>query len=450
MKKILVLGAGLSTPSLINYLLDHAKAQKWHVRVGDVSEETALKRVNGHPNGEGFKFDVFNDDQRAKEVRNASIVISMLPARMHFLVAKTCIRYKRDMATASYVSKEIREFHEEARQNGILLLNELGLDPGIDHMSAMQIIDRIKSEGGKLIAFKSSTGGLVAPKYDNNPWNYKFTWNPRNVVLAGQGGAQFIKRGMYKYIPYHKLFTRVQRINIDGYGEFEVYPNRDSLKYRNAYGMEDIPSMFRGTIRKPGYSRTWNYLVQLGATDDSFVIENSENLTYRDFTNSFLKYNKVKTVEEKFAEYLDIDPESFDMYKLRWLGLFENKKVGIRQATPAQILQKMLEEKWTLDPEDKDMIVMQHDFEFEKGGKFYKILSSMVVEGKNNTDTAMAITVGLPLAIGCKLILTGKIATTGVQIPTLPAIYNPVLEELANYGIRFKEEIREIPETNGG
>ncbi|MCB2220640.1 MAG: saccharopine dehydrogenase NADP-binding domain-containing protein [Bacteroidetes bacterium] len=449
MKKILVLGAGLSTPSLINYLLDHAKEQKWHVRVGDVSEETALKRVNGHPHSEGFKFDVFDDDQRAKEIRNASIVISMLPARMHFLVAKTCIRFKRDMVTASYVAKEIREFNEEARQNGILLLNELGLDPGIDHMSAMQIIDRIKSEGGKLIAFKSSTGGLVAPKFDNNPWNYKFTWNPRNVVLAGQGGAQFIKRGMYKYIPYHKLFTRVQRINIDGYGEFEVYPNRDSLKYRNAYGIDDIPSMFRGTIRKPGYSRTWNYLVQLGLTDDSFVIENSENLTYRDFTNSFMKYNKVKTVEEKFAEYLDIDPESFDMYKLRWLGLFENKQVKIKQATPAQILQKMLEEKWTLDPEDKDMIVMQHNFEFEQDGKTYKIISSMVVEGKNNTDTAMAITVGLPLAIGCKLILNGKIATTGVQIPTVPAIYNPILEELARYGIRFKEEVMEITEPNG-
>ncbi len=449
MKKILVLGAGLSTPTLINYLLEHAKANNWYVRVGDVSVETAQKRVKGHPQGEGFKFDVFDDDQRSHEVRNAHIVISMLPARMHFLVAKTCIRFKRDMVTASYVSKEVKEFEEEARSNGILLLNELGLDPGIDHMSAMQIIDRIKNEGGELISFKSSTGGLVAPKFDNNPWNYKFTWNPRNVVLAGQGGAQFIRRGMYKFIPYHKLFSRVQRIDIDGYGEFEVYPNRDSLKYRTAYGIEGIPTMFRGTIRRPGFSRTWNYLVQLGATDDTFVIENSENLTYRDFTNSFLKYNKVKTVEEKLAEYLDIDPESFDMYKLRWLGIFDQKKIGIQQATPAQILQKILEEKWGLAPDDKDMIVMQHEFEYKQSGKFYRITSSVVVEGKDNTDTAMAITVGLPVAIGCKLILAGKIATTGVQIPTLPGIYNPILEELAPFGIRFTEKSEVIPEPNG-
>jgi len=449
MKRILVLGAGLSTPSLINYLLEHAASFDWQVKVGDFDEEIARKRVKDHPKGTAFQFDVFNDEQRAEEVKNADIVISMLPARMHFLVAKTCIRYKRDMVTASYVSKEVNEFHDEARENGILLLNELGLDPGIDHMSAMQIIDRIKGAGGKLMSFKSSTGGLVAPKFDNNPWNYKFTWNPRNVVLAGQGGAQFIKRGMYKYIPYHKLFSRVQTISIDGYGEFEIYPNRDSLKYRSAYGIDEIPTMFRGTIRRPGYSRTWNYLVQLGLTDDSFIIENSENLTYRDFTNSFLRYNKTKTVEEKFAEYLGIDPASHDIYKLRWLGLFKEEKTGLKKATPAQILQKLLEKQWHLEPDDKDMIVMQHDFEYEKDKKFFKIVSSMAVEGKNNTDTAMAMTVGLPVAIGCKLILTGKMAATGVQIPTLKAIYDPILEELAKYNILFKEVEKEIPEPNG-
>ncbi|MCB0804408.1 MAG: saccharopine dehydrogenase NADP-binding domain-containing protein [Bacteroidales bacterium] len=449
MKKILVLGAGLSTPSLINYLLQHAEEHNWQVKVGDYDVEIAHKRVKDHPRGEAFQFDVHNDEQRAKEIKGANIVISMLPARMHYLVAKTCLRYKRDMVTASYVSKEVNEFHNEAKDSGILLLNELGLDPGIDHMSAMQVIDRVKEQGGELFSFKSSTGGLVAPKYDNNPWNYKFTWNPRNVVLAGQGGAQFINHGMYKYIPYHKLFSRIQTISIDGYGEFEVYPNRDSLKYRGAYGLEDIPTMFRGTIRRPGYSRTWNYLVQLGVTDDSFVIENSENLTYRDFTNSFLKYNKVKTVEEKFAGYLGIDPESHDMYKLRWLGLFREEKTGLKQATPAQILQKILEAKWQLDPDDKDMIVMQHNFEYKQKDKFFRLISSMVAEGKNNVDTAMAITVGLPVAIGCKLILTGKIASTGVQIPTSKSIYDPILSELAKHQIVFKEEVKEIAGPNG-
>lgn len=449
MKKILILGAGLSTPCLISYLLDHAEAGDWQVCVGDFDLDTAKLRVADHPRGKAFKFDVFNDVQRNREIKKADIVISMLPARMHFLVTKTCIQYRKDMVTASYVPNEVNQFHEEAKVHGVLLLNELGLDPGIDHMSAMEIIDRIKKEGGDLVGFKSSTGGLVAPKYDNNPWNYKFTWNPRNVVLAGQGGAQLIKRDSYKYIPYHKVFTRLQTIQVDGYGEFEVYPNRDSLKYRSAYGIDEIPSMFRGTIRRPGFSKTWNALVQLGATDDSYIVENSENLTYRDFFNGFLRYDKVRTVEDKLAEYVGFSEDSFDMYKLRWLGLFQEEKIGMKDATPAQITQKMLSQKWQLDPEDKDMIVMQHDFEYKLKGKFYRIISSMVVEGEDNVRTAMAITVGLPIAIACRLRLEGELTATGVQIPTLANIYQPILKELASHNIIFKEEKIEIAEPNG-
>jgi len=449
MKKILVLGAGLSTPSLITYLLENSEKSEWQVSVGDISEEVAASRINNHPNGRAFAFDVNNEEQKNTEIKNADIVISMLPARLHSIVADSCLKFKKNLVTASYVAKDIKALEEKVKKTGILFLNEVGLDPGIDHMSAMDIIDSIKAEGGELLSFKSSTGGLVAPKYDNNPWNYKFTWNPRNVVLAGQGGAQLIWKGMYKYIPYHKLFTRLQTINFDGYGEFEVYPNRDSLGYRSAYGIESIPSMLRGTIRRPGYSKTWNTLVQLGVTDDSFVIENSENLTYRDFTNSFLRYDRDRTVEDKFAEYVGIDHDSFSLYKIRWLGLFSDKKIGLKRATPAQILQNLLEEKWGLEPDDKDMIVMQHGFEYKLKGKFYRIISSMVVEGKDNIDTAMAITVGLPVAIGCKLILEGKIKDTGVKIPTSENIYKPILKELANYGIVFKEEKMEIPEPNG-
>ncbi|MFU8843774.1 MAG: saccharopine dehydrogenase C-terminal domain-containing protein [Bacteroidales bacterium] len=440
MKTILILGAGLSTPSLIKYLLDRSTEYNWHVRAGDMSEETAKKRINGHPNGSAFAFDVFNDDQRANEITKADLVVSMLPAKMHLPVARNCIRFGKDLVTASYVTKEIKSFHHEAKENGIILLNEMGLDPGIDHMSAMSILHRIKDIGGKLFAFRSSTGGLVAPKSDNNPWNYKFTWNPGNVVMAGYGGAQFISHGSYKYVPYHKVFTRLQTIHIDGYGEFEVYPNRDSLKYRSEYGIEDIPTMFRGTIRRPGFSKTWNALVQIGATDHSYMVENSENLTYREFINSFLKYKKDVSVEEKFAEYTGLQPDSYDMYKLRWLGLFEDEKIGLQHATPAQILQKRLEGKWGLDPDDKDMIVMQHRFEYELEGKLQTIVSSMVVEGIDNTHTAMALTVGLPVAIAVKMIMTGQIAATGVQLPLERSIYEPVLKELGKNGITFIEK----------
>lgn len=252
---------------------------------------------------------------------------------------------------------------------------------------------------------------------------------------------------MYKHIPYHKLFSRIRRIYIDNYGEFEVYPNRDSLKYRSIYGLDDVPTMFRGTIRRPGFSKTWNLLVQLGVTDDSFVVENSEKLTNRDFINTFLKYHKTKTVEEKLAEYLNVDEDSFDMYKLRWLGLFERKPIGLKNATPAQILQKILEEKLSLDENDKDMIVMQHEFVYKnKENQIKKITSSLVVEGKDDIHTAMAMTVGLPLGIATKLILSDKIPLTGVVIPISKLIYEPVLNELENYNIKFidKEEDYEL------
>lgn len=444
MKRILVIGAGLSTPSLIKYLLDHADQFDWQVVVGDLSKELAEKRIENHHKGKAIEFDIKNEKQRMDEIQKSDLVISMLPASMHYMVAECAVKHKVNMLTASYVSNEVYQLHEKAIENDIIILNEMGVDPGIDHMSAMRIIDEIKNNNGTLTAFRSSTGGLVAPKYDNNPWNYKFTWNPRNVVVAGQGGAQFIHRGMYKYIPYHKLFSRVQRIHINGHGEFEVYPNRDSLKYRSIYGLDDIPTMFRGTIRKPGFSKTWDILVQLGATDDTFIIENSENLTYRDFINSFLKYERTIPVEQKLASYVGLDADSYELYKLRWLGLFGDEKIGLKNATPAQILQKKLEEKWAMSEEDKDMIVMQHNFVFEMDGKRMRHISSLVVEGKDNIHTAMALTVGLPVAIAAKMILTGKISTKGVRIPIQKDIYLPVLKELESSNIAFVEKREEV------
>ncbi|MCK5815187.1 MAG: saccharopine dehydrogenase, partial [Flavobacteriaceae bacterium] len=310
-----------------------------------------------------------------------------------------------------------------------------------DHMSAMQVIDRVKAEGGEILSFQSSTGGLVAPKYDNNPWNYKFTWNPRNVVLAGHGVSTFIKNGKYKYIPYHKLFKRILRTEVLDYGEFEIYPNRDSLKYREIYGLDNIPSMFRGTMRRPGYSRSWNIFVQLGMTDDSYSIGNSEKMTYREFTNSFLAYHPTDSVELKLRHYLKIDQDDIIWSKLMELNLFDDTKtIQLKNATPAQILQKILTDSWTLNPDDKDMIVMHHKFGYELDGKKEQIESQMVLLGKDQIYTAMAQTVGLPVAIATLLILNKKITSKGVLIPIKKEIYMPILNELENYGILFKEK----------
>ncbi len=441
MKHILILGAGLSSTSLIDYLLSHSIEYDWKVKVGDYQEDVAIKKVNGHERGEGFHFDIFNEEQKEKEIKWADLVISMLPASFHVHVAKACLKLKKNMLTASYVADDIKKMEKEIKESGLLFLNEMGVDPGIDHMSAMEIIHRIKEQGGKLISFKSSTGGLPAPKSDNNPWNYKFTWNPRNVVVAGQGISKYISDGRYKYIPYHKLFQRLQRTNVLNYGEFEIYANRDSLKYRELYDLKDIPTMFRGTMRRPGFCKSWDALVQLGMTDDTYTLENSENMTYCQFTNTFLKYERdAKDFEGKVAKYLNIDEDSSILYKLRWLGLFSDEKVGLKNATPAQVVQDILVKKWVFEKDDKDIIAMQHQFEYELNGEMKYLTSSLVVEGKDFEHTAMSETVGIPVAIAAKLILTEKIKEIGVHVPVKKEIYKPILQELKAYGIEFIEE----------
>jgi saccharopine dehydrogenase-like NADP-dependent oxidoreductase len=440
MKKILILGAGLSASTTIKYLLDNSAKYNWKVLVGDISEEVAMRKVGDHVNGLGFMFDVNDAAQRERLVQEADIVVSLLPAFMHPVVAQTCVKYGKHMVTASYISNEMKLLDEEAKNKGIILLNEIGVDPGIDHMSAMQVINKIQENGGEITEFESNTGGLVAPKYDNNPWNYKFTWNPRNVVLAGQGGGQFLHNGAFKYIPYHKIFERTERINVKGLGEFEVYPNRDSLKYKELYGLKKANTMFRGTIRRPGFCRAWNVFVQLGATDDSYIYQDSMNHTFRDFINSFTQYHRTKSTEQKIAEYLKIDPESEIMYKLRWTGIFEKEKISLKAASPAKILQHLLQQKWNMDSDDKDMIVMQHQFVYKTGETIKKKHSTMVVFGQDPVHTAMSITVGIPVAIAVKMILTGKISSTGVHIPIIKDIYEPVLKELEEYNIKFTEE----------
>ncbi len=444
MKNILVIGAGRSTFSLIQYLKQHSTNEDWQLTIADFNEEWAKEKAGNHPRTKALKFDVGDAEARVSLIKEHDLVISMLPAHMHVSVAKDCIKYKKHMVTASYISDEMEALDDAAKEAGIVLINEIGVDPGIDHLSAMSVLDTIRAKGGKMLLFESFTGGLIAPESDNNPWNYKFTWNPRNVVLAGSGGAvKFKQEGQYKYIPYHQVFRRTEFMEIEGYGRFEGYANRDSLKYRSVYGLKDIPTIYRGTLRKPGFCRAWDSFVKLGMTDDSYVIENSADMTFRDFTNSFLAYNQHDSVELKLMHYLNIPQDSDLMDKLSWLGIFDSTKVDLEKATPAQILQHILEQKWSLEAGDKDMIVMHHIFGYELNGEKKMIESSMVTLGKSMEETAMAQTVGLPVAIAARNILNGNISTPGVQIPISKEIYKPMLAELKEYGIEFIE--KEVP-----
>ena len=441
MRKILIIGAGKSASYLIKYLLNKSQSENLHITIGDLNIENAKKLIGDHPNTDVIHLDVFNAESRARAIKNADIVVSMLPARFHIEAAKDCITYKKHLVTASYVSEEMQALDIEAKANGLIFMNEIGVDPGIDHMSAMHVIDRIRAKGGKMILFESFTGGLVAPESDNNLWNYKFTWNPRNVVLAGQGGAaKFLQENKFKYIPYDRLFRRTEFLDVEGYGRFEGYANRDSLKYQHVYGLDHVKTLYRGTMRRVGFSRAWHVFVQLGLTDDSYTIDDSINMSYRDFVNSFLAYSPTDSVELKFRHALKIDQDDIVWDKFLELDIFNpNKMVELDKATPAQILQKILMDSWSLAENDKDMLVMYHKFGYELNGKKHQIDSTMVTVGDDQTYTAMSKTVGLPVAIAVMAILNGKITTPGVQIPITKEVYTPILEELKTYGIDFTE-----------
>jgi len=441
MREILIVGAGKSTSVLINYLLEQAEKEDLFLRIGDIDINNAKDACKDHSKCEALELDVFNAESREPAIKKADIVISMLPARFHIEVAKDCLKFGKSMVTASYISDQMKALDEEVKAKGLVFMNEIGVDPGIDHMSAMQVIDRIRDKGGKVVLFESFTGGLVAPESDTNLWNYKFTWNPRNVVVAGQGGvAEFIQEGKYKYIPYHRLFRRTEFLHIEGHGKFEGYANRNSLKYQSIYGLEDALTLYRGTIRKVGFSRAWNMFVQLGMTDDSFQMTDSEEMSYRDFINAFLPYSPSDSVELKVRHNLKIDQDDIMWEKLIELDLFNpDKKLGIKNATPAQALQKILMDKWSLSEDDKDMIVMYHKFGYELNGEKKQIDSTMVHIGEDQSKTAMAKTVGLPVAMATIMILNGEIKTPGVQLPIRKEVYGPLLSKLEEYGIKFQE-----------
>ncbi|MEQ8426093.1 MAG: saccharopine dehydrogenase C-terminal domain-containing protein [Cyclobacteriaceae bacterium] len=440
MKRILVLGAGRSSSALISYLLNKAESAGWQVTVGDFNIESARVMIGLSKFGTATRFDINESELCRTAIEATDVVVSLLPANFHPLVAKYCLSFNKHLFTASYISNEMQTFDEEARSKGLLFMNECGLDPGIDHMSAKAIIDTLKGKGATITSFESFAGGLIAPETDpQNPWRYKFTWNPRNVVMAGQGTAKFIEEGQYKFIPYQQLFKRTTYVHIPGYGDFQGYANRDSLKYIGNYGLEGITTMVRGTLHNDGFCAAWNILVQLGCTEDSYNMEGVEKMTHRDFINSFLPYDHDEMLENKLVSRFNLNLNGGEIEKLRWSGFFDKEEIGLESGTPARILEHILNKKWRLGDDEKDMVIMWHRFRYKLGNKKHEIESHLVLKGEDSIHTAMAKGVGLPMAIGVKLLLEDKIKRRGVCIPIDQEVYEPILKELSQLGINAEE-----------
>ncbi|MFN8298802.1 MAG: saccharopine dehydrogenase C-terminal domain-containing protein [Chitinophagales bacterium] len=426
MRSILILGAGKSSIALIDYLVEQAAAQQWEVTVADITSENALLKTKGRAHTHAIGFDLNNEQERRALIAKADIVISMLPAVLHMIVAEDCLALKKNLVTPSYISDAMKALDARVQEAGLVFMNEMGLDPGIDHMSAMQLLDELKAKGCTITGFKSHCGGLVAPESDNNPWHYKFTWNPRNVVLAGQGagGIHYLRNGETVNLKYEDLFASASELEVEGHGKFESYPNRDSLKYIGAYGLEGIGTMYRGTLRVPPFCKGWQCLVKLGLTEEK-----------EHHTNAFLA-GKVE-----MRSYLGIGADSQEAGLLDYLQLSERLQ-ELKQDTfvPSAWLQRILEEKWRMVPGDKDMVVMIHEIEYNEEGQEKRMQSSLVSIGKDAEHTAMAITVGLPVGIITKMILNGEVKRKGVLMPITSDIYSPVLKELVQHGIVFKEQ----------
>jgi len=439
-KKIAVLGAGRSAGPLIEYLATHPDSSSWTVSVYDQDAETLARKTASFRNVSVESGDLRSTELLDRIVSAHDVVVSMLPAFMHLPVAERCVRFGRHLVTASYISPEMQALDAEVRAKGLVFVNECGVDPGIDHMSTMELLHRLRREGAQVTSYESFCGGILAPESPSNPWSYKFTWNPRNVVLAGAGGAvHFVQEGQFKHIPYHEVFRRTEFLDIPGYGRFEAYANRDSLKYQSAYGLEGIGTMYRGTLRRPGFCRAWDVLVKLGATDDSYPLEHVDAMTHRDFLNTFLAYRPTDSVELKLMHYLNISQDSDVMERLEWLGLFADEPVGLSEGTPAQVLQQILMKKWTMTDADVDMLAMIHRIEYTQNGQRHRLQSSLVAKGVSADVTAMSYTVGWPVAMATRLVALDLIPERGVLMPNIPSLYEPILAELGGRGIRFDE-----------
>ncbi|MDP2366360.1 MAG: saccharopine dehydrogenase C-terminal domain-containing protein [Ignavibacteria bacterium] len=444
MKNILVIGAGRTSSSLINYLLEKSAELNWAVTIADKSLELAEQKAANHPRARAINFNVLDDGQRALQVGKADIVVSLLPETFHIHVVKDCIKHRVHLVTASYVSPQMATFNHEVENAGLIFLNEMGLDPGIDHMDTMRLISKVKAKGGKLISLRSYGGGLVAPQCDDNPWGYKITWNPMNVVMAGMASARYVKNEKLKIVPYNRLFRDVRLVDVPGLGKFEAYPNRDSIKYRRIYSIPKIPNVFRGSLRKIGFCKAWNALVQIGLTDNRYLVPDSDKFRFNEWLSFYLDKKNGISTKQALADFLNESEDSEIIKNIEWLGLLSDEKIHLTDVSPAEILLDLLKKKWKFGERDKDMVILQTEVEYEIENRIDKIVSSLVVYGKPGFNTAMSATVGLPLGIGVKLILGNKVKEKGVIIPIYPDIYKPAMKELSELGIKPNELVTSI------
>jgi saccharopine dehydrogenase-like NADP-dependent oxidoreductase len=437
MRNILLMGAGKSATSLIRYILDQAIRLDVQLTIADQSEEQARKKLGNHPSGRVLQLDVNNANARQRAISEADVVISMLPATLHMLVAADCLNYGKHLATASYVSEEMQALHEDVKARGLVFINEAGLDPGIDHMSAMKMMHEIDRQGGKIVGFQSYCGGLVAPKHNTNLWGYKFSWNPRNVILAGQGLARFKESGGVRFRPYQQLFVEAETLDVAGAGQFDAYPNRDSLAYEALYGLKSLSTLIRGTLRMPGFCKAWHAWIAMGFTDDQHTISIAEN-TYRALCDALLPMPGAPWKSRVERAWHGPLPDGV-FEKLEETGVFSERPLPFSEATPAAYLQALLETEWKLQTGDQDRVVMHHILDWEKNGKTLRWTSSLDLVGEDDVHTAMAQTVGLPLAMSVELLLENKVPSCGVLIPVEEWWYGPILKKLEGFGIRFTE-----------
>jgi saccharopine dehydrogenase-like NADP-dependent oxidoreductase len=444
-KTILVLGAGRSCTSLIDHLLARAEAGGWEVLVGDVDAALAAEKVGDHPHGESFAIHPNDPAGRDLRIAAADLVISMLPATLHAEVAAVAIAARVPMITPSYISPEMAALDREAERAGVLILNEMGLDPGLDHLCAIKMLDEIRSAGGVIRSFESYCGGLIAPDCDDNPWHYKFSWNPRNVVLAGQGGAAVFQEGARaRLVPPHRVFQQPRQVEVQG-RLYEGYPNRDSLSYKYLYGLDAVQTLIRGTLRGPGFCAGWDALVQLGCVRDDVQLEWAEGISWSEWLRTFVPGAGAKAnLRQAVAEYTGAAPGALDL--LEWLGLFDDRTgPAVFKGSPASVLQRLLEERWKLGPTDRDLVVQWHRVEFEWEGSRWERQSSLVLEGRDARFTAMSDTVGLPIALAAEIMLEGEgFGRVGVEAPMATVYHERLLPRLEALGIQFVEETRRL------
>jgi saccharopine dehydrogenase-like NADP-dependent oxidoreductase len=441
MMTILVAGAGKSSHYLIHYLITNAEKNNFEVIVADANPEAIKDNIGNSPFAVGVTLDITNDAEREPLVQRADIVLSLMPPTLHYLLAKDCLKYKKNLITSSYISPEIKEMEPAVREAGLMFMCEMGLDPGIDHMTAMQTIHGIQKVSGQITSFKSYCGGLVAPESDTNPWHYKFSWNPKNVVTAGLGGAKYLFRGKQVEIPYTETFNSSKKVKIEDFGKLAYYPNRDSYRYLDLYQVPEIKTFMRATLRHPQFMKGWDALVQLGLTDNEHKWE-IRNDSYLTWFRQAVKCQENSSVVKHVAQLLQIDESDRVIKMMHWLGLFSEESVTTGDFTSAEILLTLLVEKWSMEPEDKDMVIMQHEFDYFLKTTKVTLTSTMVLIGESRKFSAMAKTVGLPIGILALLILKKKLVPpVGVCIPTMPSVYKPVLAELEHFGIVFKETV---------